>query len=101
MEFQALGQARKGDIYGLDELPGLPLITPYLHTIHSDMISVKICWLLFHFFSAYVTWMLERPHEKMDIRCFKDKHLYQCDSYNLLNDENSDQNTPLVINTLN
>lgn len=46
-------------------------------------------------FSAYVTWVLERSHEKTDIRYFKGKHLYQCESYNLLNDENLDQNTPL------
>lgn len=51
-----------------------------------------MCRLLFHLFSDYVTRVLERSYKKMNVKCLKDKHLNQCDSYNLLNDENLDQN---------
>lgn len=51
-----------------------------------------MCRLLFHFFSDYVTRVLEKSHKKMNVKCLKDKHLNPCDSYNLLNDENLDQN---------
>lgn len=86
-------QARREILIESDEHPALPSVTPCLHTTPYRPRPKSA--------GFRVTRALERPHEKMHVKFFKDKHPHQCGSYNLLNNENSDQNTLLVINTRN